>query len=80
MENPIIERKNERLRRFHRLVAALEAAERWQLHRTRQMYVQALEAIGYWRDDAGDWREDTRPLKPITDQPAGTWADNHSDF
>lgn len=80
MENTSWDKQIARQRRVMRLVDALEAAERWQLSRTAQMYVQALESIGCWRDAAGDWREDTRPIKPISADLPGTWADNHADF
>lgn len=51
--------------RFDQLVAAFNAACRWELPRTTAALGNRLLAMGAWIDDAGDWRYDTRPNKPV---------------
>lgn len=55
--------------RFERILNALEAAERHDLHRTANLHRARLLEMGCWLDDVGDWHEDTRPIKPIDDEP-----------
>lgn len=74
------DKKIARMERFMRLVDALEAAQRHDLHRTALFMTLRLLEMGCWLDDVGDWREDTRPMKPIAGLPDGTWADNHDEF
>lgn len=56
-----------RKKQFRRLVDAFEAAERHELHRTAIMLFHRLEAMGGWVDDAGQWHDETRSVKPLDD-------------
>lgn len=42
--------------KFDRLVAALLAAERWDLHRSASLFNARLLMIGAWQDVDGQWR------------------------
>lgn len=51
--------------RFERLCDAFDAAGRWELYESQTLFGNRLLAMGAWIDDAGDWRQDTRPNKPV---------------
>jgi hypothetical protein len=51
--------------RFEHLVAAWHAASRYEFHHSRALFQQRLVAMGAYIDDWGEWRIETRPMKPI---------------
>lgn len=44
--------------RFTRLVAAYQAAMRWELYNSARLFENKLAMMGAWRDDDGCWRLD----------------------
>lgn len=50
-----------RVERFTRLLAAYDAAARWELPRTQMMLYARLLSLGAYIDNNGDWRIDELP-------------------
>lgn len=51
-------RQQIRRERFTRLVAAYNAAMRWELYNSARLFENKLTLLGAWRDDEGSWRLD----------------------
>lgn len=67
--------------RFERLVAAFDAACRWELPRTAAALGNRLYALGAYIDDHGDWQQITRPNKPVApDDELGAHQDADSEL
>lgn len=50
-----------RVERFTRLLAAYDAAARWELPRTQMMLYSRLLSLGAYIDNNGSWRIDEPP-------------------